>query len=217
MPFDLQRQVRDLIASYGAHLGNLSSEYLSSLPGGWLGLVRGMLDRVEQVLSDSEQRTFRWTSLARQRDGLVVQWAGAEASGDLVDQIVEETLGEARNTCVDCGASTLLGVWDGDGPRCLFHATLRSGRGRIKEWNLSTLELIRALQGGIDPKSSVHFQPKAIAAALPLLISEAAAYFRDPDQDAKAITQQLRDALSRVEAQLRRSGGVSLKSADYRK
>ena len=209
MPFDLQRQVRDLIASYGAHLGNISSEYLSALPGGWFDLIRSMLDRVEQVLSDSEQRTFRWTALVRQRDHLVVKWEGAEASSDLVDQIVEETLCEARNTCVDCGASTLLGVWDADGPRCLFHATLRSGRGRIKEWNLSTLELLRAFQGSIGAKSSGQFQPKTIAAALPLLIGEAAAYFRDPDQDAKAITRQLRDALSRMEMQLRRNGEAS--------
>lgn len=215
MPFEPQRQVRDLIASYRVHLGNLSSEYLCSLPSGWLDLVRSMLDRVEQVLCDSEQGTFRWTALLRQRDRLVVTWDGAEASGDLVDQIVEETLGEARNTCVDCGASALLGVWDVDGPRCLFHATLRSGRGRIKEWNLSTLELLRALPGSLGPKASLQLQPKTIAAALPLLISEAAAYFRDPDQDAKAIMQQLRDALSRMEAQLCRSGGASLKSADH--
>ena len=214
MPFDLQKQVRDLIAAYGTHLGNLSSEYLSALPAGWLGPVRGMLDRVEQVLSESEQQTFRWTALVRQRDQLVVTWAGAEASGDLVDQIVEEALGEARNTCVDCGASTLLGVWDPDGPRCLFHATLRSGRGRIKELNLSALELIRALQGSLGQRSPATFHPKVIAAALPMLISEAAAYFRDPDQDAKAITQQLRDALGRMEAQLRRGSGATLKSVD---
>jgi len=211
MPFELQRQVRNLIAAYGAHLGDLSSEYLCSLPSGWLHLIHGMVDRVEQVLCESEQVTFRWTALMRQRDHLVVHWTGAEASRDLVDQIVEESLEEARNACVDCGASTLLGVWDADGPRCFFHATLRSGRGRIKEWNLSTLELLRAFQGGISQKSSVHLQPKTIAAALPLLISEAAAYFRNPDQDVKAITQQLWDALSRTEAQLRQSGGASLK------
>jgi len=214
MPFDLKGQIRAIIASYGTHLGDLSSEHLCSLPRGWLDLIRGMLDRVEQVLCESEQGTFRWTALLRQRDHLVIQWAGADASGDLVDQIVEETLGEVRNTCVDCGASTLLGVWDADGPRCLFHATLRSGRGRVKEWNLATLELLRAFQGSISPKSSEALQPKTIAAALPLLISEAAAYFRDPDQDAKAITQQLRDALTRMEAQLLRSGGATLKSTD---
>ncbi|GAB4366003.1 MAG: hypothetical protein Kow00114_23680 [Kiloniellaceae bacterium] len=214
MPFELKRQVRHLVASYGAHLGDLSSDYLNSLPRGWLDLVRGMLDRVEQVLCDSEQETFRWTALLRQRDCLVAQWAGAEATGDLVDQIVEETQGEARNTCVDCGASTLLGVWDADGPRCLFHATLQSGRGRIKDWNLATLELLRGFQESISQKPGVHFQPKTIAAALPLLIGEAAAYFRDPDQDAKAITQQLREALYRMEVQLRRSGRTSVQSTD---
>lgn len=202
MPFELQRQVRDLIASYGAHLNGFSPECLRSLPAGWINVIRGMLDRVEQILCDSEQGTFRWTKLARKRDRLVVQWSGAEASGDLVDQIVEETLGEARNTCVDCGASTLIGLWDPDGPRCVFHATLRSGRGRIKEWNLSTLELIRALQGSVESTLPASLHPKTIAAALPLLIREAAAYFREPDQDAKAIMQQLREALSRMETQI---------------
>lgn len=203
MPIELQRQVRDLIASYGAHLDESVPKTLRSIPEGWINVVRGMLDRVEQILADSEQITFHWTKLARRRERLVVQWAGAGASGDLIDQIVEETLGEARNTCVECGASALVGLWDPDGPRCLFHATLRSGYGRVKEWNLTALDLLRALQLSVGSSLPANLNPKTIAAALPLMIREAAAYFREPDQDAKAIAQQLRDALTRLEEQLR--------------
>jgi hypothetical protein len=210
MPFELQRQVRDLIASYGAHFDDFSPEYLRSLPKGWIDVIRGMLDRVEQILCDSEQVTFRWTTLARQQERLVVQWSGAEASDDLVDQIVEETLGEARNTCVDCGASTLVGRWDTDGPRCLFHATWQSGCGRIKEWNLTALELIRELQGSVGSTLPANFHPKAIATALPLLIRDAAIYFGEPDQDAKAIIHQLREALNRMESQIHRHASTPL-------
>jgi hypothetical protein len=214
MPFEPQRQVRELIASYGAHLDRFAPDYFRSLPRGWIGVVRGMLDRVEQILYDSEQTTFRWTTLSRHRDRLVVRWRGADASGDLVDQIVEETLGEARNTCVDCGASTLVGLWDPDGPRCLFHATWRSGRGRIKEWNLSALDLIRALQGSVGSTLPSSFHPKAVAAVLPLLMREAADYFREPDQDAKAIAQQLREALNRMEGQFHRHTRTPLSLVD---
>lgn len=199
MPLEHQRQIRHLVASYGVHLGDTVRESLRSIPRGWINVVRGMLDRVEQILCDSEQRTFRWTKLVQQDEHLAVQWSGAESSDDLIDQIVEETLGEARNTCVDCGASTLLGCWDTDGPRCLFHATVRSGCDRIKEWNLTALELMRALQGGIGSTLPTRLHPKTAAAALPLLIREATAYFREPDQDATAITQQLREALNRLE------------------
>lgn len=199
MPLEHQRQIRHLVASYGVHLGDTVLESLRSLPKGWINVVRGMLDRVEQILCDSEQKTFRWTKLIQQDEHLAVQWSGAESSDDLIDQIVEETLGEARNTCVDCGASTLLGRWDTDGPRCIFHTTLRSGCGRIKEWNLSALELIRALQGSIGSTFPAHLHPKTAAAALPLLIREAAAYFREPDQDAPELSQQLREALNWLE------------------
>jgi hypothetical protein len=148
--------------------------------------------------------------LARQQERLVVRWSGAEASDDLVDHIVEETLGEARNTCVDCGASTLVGLWDTDGPRCLFHATWQSGYGRIKEWNLTALELIRALQGSVGSTLPASFHPKAIATALPLLIRDAAIYFGEPDQDAKAIIHQLREALNRMESQIHRHASTPL-------
>jgi len=208
MPLEHQRQMRQFVASYGVHLGDAVLESLRSIPKGWFNVVRGMLDRVEQILCDSEQRTFRWIKLARQDEHLAVQWSGAESSDDLIDQIVEETLGEARNTCVDCGASTLLGRWDTDGPRCLFHASVRSGYGRIKEWNLSALELMRALQGGFGSTLPTRLNPKTAAAALPLLIREAAAYFREPDQDATEISQQLREALNWLE---RRSTDIRIK------
>lgn len=214
MPLEPQRQIRHLIASYGLHLGDTVLESIRLLPRGWIDVVLGMLDRVEQILCDTEQRTFRWTKLARQDEHLAVQWSGAESSDDLIEQIVEETLGEAKNTCVDCGASTLIGLWDNGGPRCLFHATVQSGCGRIKEWNLSALELMRVLQGSVGITLPASLHPKTVAAVLPLLIREAAAYFREPDQDAPAITRQLREALNRLEAQIHRHTSTAVKLVD---
>ena len=200
MAFSLPQFLPDLITAYRAHLSKSAREALGALPPGWLAPVHSMLDRVEQVLSEQEQRTFRWTAFARQDGNLLATWSGADESVTLIDQIVEEAHDEAANRCIECGTPTLAGVQDAEGPRCLFHAALKSSRDRAKAWEVSALELVQALKG---QGSAMAASPKAVAAALPLLMREAAAYFRSPDQDARAITRQLREALGRLEKDLR--------------
>ena len=127
MPLEAQQRLTELLACYGSHLSKHAGQMLDRLPVGWIGLVRSMLDRVEQILCDNEQSTFQWTDIQKRQGNLNVCWFGADDSESLIEQIVEESAMEAAVTCVDCGASSLLGLRDSEGPRCLFHSTLRLG------------------------------------------------------------------------------------------
>ena len=53
-----------------------------------------------------------------------------------------------------------------------------------------------------DRETGGAVTPKTIAAALPMLIQEAAAYYRSPDQDAGAISRQIREAFGNLEKRL---------------
>lgn len=127
MPLEAQQRLTELLACYGSHLSKHAGQMLDLLPVGWIRLVRSMLDRVEQILCDNEQSTFQWTDIQKRQGNLNVCWFGADDSESLIEQIVEESAMEAAVTCVDCGASSLLGLRDSEGPRCLFHSTLRLG------------------------------------------------------------------------------------------
>ncbi len=206
MTFTLQARLQDLIALYSAHLSGSAREALGSLPPGWIKPVRNMVDRVEQILGEAEFGTFRWTAFDKKRGSLVASWSGASDSEGLIDQIVEEASGEAANCCVECGSSTLIGVSYVDGPRCLFHGALKSGRNHAKSWEHSTIELVNALsekRGAVEAVS-----PKTIASALPMLIEAAADYYRSPDQDAPAISRQIREAFDRLDEHLRGFGSA---------
>src|SRR3546814_802271 len=98
MPKMRRWEITDLVRQYGVHLENRARELLALLPGGWIGLVRGMLDRVEQILSADERPTFRWTDIRAQGSTLEVSWFGASSSEGLIDQIAEETVIEAAGT-----------------------------------------------------------------------------------------------------------------------
>lgn len=201
MPTTFQGRLHDLVVSYGTHLSRPAREALAALPPGWLEPVRGMFDRVEQILGESEFGTFRWTAFDTRRGSLLASWSGAGDSEVLIDQIVEEAADEVARKCVECGSTTFLGAADVDGPRCLFHAALRSGRHHARAWELSAIELVNALRGDRGDWGALN--PKAIAAALPVLIQEAASYYRAPDQDVHTISRQLHEALQMLEGYLR--------------
>lgn len=201
MPITFQRRLHELVATHGAHLSRPAREALAVLPPGWLEPVRHMIDRVEQILGESELSTFHWTAFDKRRGSLLASWSGAGDSEVLIDQIVEEAADEAANKCIECGSESLFSVSDLDGPRCLFHAALRSGRLHARAWELSAMELVNTLRG--ERGGWGVLSPKAIAAALPVLIHEAAAYYRAPDQDAHTITRQIREAFEALEGYLR--------------
>jgi len=210
MPTTLQRRLNELVASYNAHLSHPAREALALLPPGWLEPVRGMIERAQQILDESEFGTFRWTAFDTKRGRLLASWSGAGDADVLIDQIVEEAAHEVAHTCIECGAATLFAVSDMDGPRCLFHAALRKGRHHARSWEISALELVNTLRGG--PGGWGSLSPKAIAAALPILIQEAAAYYRAPDQDAPTIARQIHEAFQTLERSLRpfdRSGAAA--------
>jgi len=210
MVFAFPQLLPDLITAYRAHLSKSAREALRALPPGWLAPVHSMLDRVEQVLSEKEQRTFRWTGFSRKNGNLLAKWSGADESVTLIDQIVEEAHEEAANCCIECGTPTLLKAQEPEGPRCLFHAALKSGRDKAKAWELAALEMVQNLRGESAGMATIN--PKAVAAALPLLIKEAAAYFRAPDQDVRALTGPLREALQKLEQELHALDGRKLAS-----
>lgn len=212
MTFTLQGRLQDLVASYSSHLSNSAREALSSLPPGWLELVRNMVDRVEQVLGEAESGTFRWTDFDRKRGRLIASWSGASESEVLIDQITEEASDEAANSCVECGSSALMGVPYEDGPRCLYHGALKSGRNRAEAWKLTKSELVDALSE--RRKTADVPSPKAIAAALPMLLEFATDYYRYPDNDAPAITQQIQEAFDRLNRHLRKLGSVEAAHTD---
>ena len=210
MPLEAQQRLTELLACYGSHLSKHARQILHFLPVGWIGLVRSMLDRVEQILCDNEQLTFQWTDIQKWQGSLNVSWSGADDSENLVEQIVEETAKGAAETCVDCGASSLLGLRDSNSPRCLFHSTLRFGLDRTKGCELAASELIRNFRDALETASSLKLTPKDVAAALPLLLRESSSYFRTPDQDLQAIAQQLREAIQRLDEEMRKCAGLSL-------
>jgi hypothetical protein len=72
-------------------------------------------------------------------------------------------------------------------------------------WKNSAAELATSIRGMAAKASSPAAAAKAAAAALPALIAEAQAYFRNPDAEAGAITQQIREALQRLDHEARRS------------
>ncbi len=72
-------------------------------------------------------------------------------------------------------------------------------------WKNSAAELATSIRGMAAKASSPAAAAKAAAAALPLMIAEAQAYFRNPDAEAGAITQQIREALQRLDHEARRS------------
>ena len=206
MTSTLQGRLQDLVASYSSHLSSSAREALSALPPGWLELVTSMVDRVEQILEETEAGTFRWTAFDLKRGRLVASWSGASESEVLIDQIAEEASGEAAHRCIECGSSALLSVSYGDGPRCLFHGALKSGRNQAEAWKLLKSEIVNALS---ERRETVDvLNPKAIAAALPMLLEAAADYYRFPDQDAPAITQQIREAFDRLDRRLRGFGSA---------
>ena len=215
MPLDRERQIRELIASYRRHLADSARETLPSIPSGWLRAVRCMLDQVEQILTEAEQTSFRWTGFGKQQGTLVVHWSGDGDSRDLISQIVEGTIGETAKTCIDCGASSFIGLQAREGPHCLLHLSMEPGSSRIKGWNLFALELVRAVQERIGATLPATLIPKTMAAALPLLIREATAYFSKPDQDAKAIAQELREAIQRLDQQIRAYTKSNLRLRDH--
>jgi hypothetical protein len=215
MPLDRERQIDELIVSYGRRFAESASETFPSIPLGWLRAVRCMLDQVEQILTEAEQASFRWTAVGKQQGTLVVQWSGAGDSRDLIAQIVEGAIGEAAKTCIECGASSLIGLQNPEGPHCLSHLAMEPGSSRINGWNLLALELVRLVQGRIGMVLPANLIPKTMAAALPLLIREATAYFSKPDQDAKAIAQQLREAIQRLDQQLRAFTNTNAQLKDH--
>lgn len=212
MPIALQGRLQDLVSSYGSHLSNSAREALSSLPPGWLKPVRSMVDRVEQILGEAESGTFRWTTFDRKRGRLVASWAGASDSEVLIDQISEEASAEAANSCIECGSSAHTSASYEDGPRCLFHGALKTGRNQAQAWNLIKRELVDVLSQ--RRQMEVVLSPKAIAAALPTLLEVASDYYRSPDQDAPAITQQTREAFERLDKHLRELGPVAAVHTD---
>jgi uncharacterized protein (DUF2267 family) len=72
-------------------------------------------------------------------------------------------------------------------------------------WKNSAAELATSIRGMAAKASSPAAAAKAAAAALPIMIAEAQAYFRNPDAEAGAITQQIREALQRLDHEARRS------------
>ncbi|WP_034853929.1 hypothetical protein [Inquilinus limosus] len=72
-------------------------------------------------------------------------------------------------------------------------------------WKNSAAELASSIRGMAARASSQAAAAKAAAAALPTLIAEAQGYFRNPDADSGAITQQIREALQRLDHEARRS------------
>jgi hypothetical protein len=72
-------------------------------------------------------------------------------------------------------------------------------------WKDSAAELAQSIRGMAAKATSQAAAAKAAAAALPVLIAEAQAYFRTPDGDSGAITQQIREALQRLDREARRS------------
>ena len=72
-------------------------------------------------------------------------------------------------------------------------------------------ELSRAIREIVAKKlSPAAAAPKAVAAALPALLAEAQTYFRAPDADAVALVKQIREALHRLEGEIKQSVGVSV-------
>ena len=201
MPFTFQKRLHDIIALYGRHLSGSARDALGSLPPGWIEPVRSMFDGVEQILDEAEFGTFRWTAFDKKRGSLLVSWSGARDSEVLIDQIVEAAADQTARRCVECGSSTIVGLSDLDGPRCLFHAALRSGRDHAKAWELSVIDLVNMFRGEWEGIRTIS--PKTVAAALPMLIQEAATYYRSPDQDARTISQQIREAFEGLDEYLR--------------
>lgn len=211
------QRLRKLLKSAGPRLDATAQRELAALPPGWAGIVGGMLAQVERVLTDDEYESFRWDGF-RSADGrLAVGWTGAQDSQELIDQIVEEAVDASAATCADCGLPALRHE-DGSRPLCVVHSGLgRAARGKAalgkaaREWMVSPAELSRAIREIVAKKlSPAAAAPKAVAAALPALLAEAQTYFRAPDADAVALVKQIREALHRLEGEIKQSVGVSV-------
>lgn len=72
-------------------------------------------------------------------------------------------------------------------------------------WKESAAEMAQSIRGMAAKASSQAAAAKAAAAALPALIAEAQAYFRTQDVDSVAISQQIREALQRLDHEARRT------------
>jgi hypothetical protein len=211
------QRLRKLVKSVGPRLDTAAQGELAALPPGWAGLAGGMIAQVERVLTDEEFETFRWTRFGCEDGRLTVAWTGAQDSQELIDQIVEAAVDVSVVTCADCGLPALKHE-DGSKPLCLVHSGLgRAARGKAalgkaaREWLVSPAELSRAIREIVAKKlSPAAAAPKAVAAALPALLAEAQAYFRTPDADAVALVKQIREALHRLEGEVRQSVGVSV-------
>lgn len=209
MPKMRREKVAELVRQYGAHLENRARELLALLPDGWVGLVRGMLDRVEQILSEDERRSFRWTDIRAQGGTLQVSWFGASSSEVLIDQIAEETVIEAAATCTECGEPALPGATTLRDPRCLLHSLTRTRGDQAAQWEVTAAHLMRMLQEAFR-MSSPSANAKAAAATLPFMMGQAGRYFRTPDRDAQAITRQLQEAVWRLDSVVRTYVHLSL-------
>jgi hypothetical protein len=211
------QRLKKLQKTAAPRLDTAAREALSTLPPGWAGIVGGMIAQVERVLTDEEFESFRWNDFGTEDGRLAVSWSGAGDSQELIDQIVEEAVDASAATCADCGLPALKHE-DGSKPLCLVHSGLgRAARGKAalgkaaREWLVSPAELSRAIREVVAKKlSPAAGAPKAVAAALPALLAEAQTYFRAPDADAVALVKQIREALHRLEGEVKQSVGVSV-------
>lgn len=211
------QRLRKLVKSVGPRLDEAAQQQLAGLPAGWASLVQGMIAQVERVLTDEELDTFRWTAFGMNEGRLDAAWTGAQDSEALIDQIVEGAVDASAATCADCGLPALKHE-DGSKPLCLVHSGLgRAARGKAalgkaaREWLVSPAELSRAIREVVAKKlSPAATAPKVVAAALPALLAEAQTYFRKPDADAVALVKQIREALHRLEGEVKQSVGVSV-------
>lgn len=212
MPKMRREPITELVRQYGGHLENRAREFLALLPDGWVGLVRGMLDRVEQILAEDEQRTFRWTDIRSQGGALQVSWFGASSSEGLIDQIAEEAVVEAAATCIECGEPALPGVTKRRDPRCPQHSLTRMRDDQTAQGEVASAHLIRTLQEtlGTLRMGSPSAYAKTVAATLPFMMDQAGGYFRAPDRDVQAITHQLQEALRCLDSVIRTYVHLSL-------
>lgn len=215
-----QQRLRDLLATLGGEVDPSVRADLEALPPGWAKVVGGMMAQTEQILTDTELAIFRWTSVRIVDGRLAAAWTGTEESSDLVEQIVETAAAETAQCCTLCGQPALHAAFDQGAeeprePRCTLHAGLKAVTAGWK----SRASDLKTRAG--DLKQSIHDlaarvpatsgnAAKAVASALPALMSEAQAYFRTPDGDAAPLLRQIRKALRQLDKDVRRSVGVSL-------
>jgi hypothetical protein len=202
----VQQRLRKLLKASGGRVEASVRHQLEALPNGWGKPVTAMFTRVAQVLTDDEMRTFRWTQI-RQRNGrLAASWSGAGESDDLIDQIVEEAATDASAACVECGRPAFISPGDASGPHCLRHA----GPAALAKGKAAVADMGRTVRDFVAKLSSSMPTPKAAAAALPALLADAQAYFRNPDGDAVSLVEQIREALDRFDQEVSRTVGISV-------